>query len=213
MFSGDLWEVAVIDVDRPSVSDRFLGYEPTMSPDGHYISFIKFFPPHAAENAEDHYMLYDLIKDAAHNRPRGNSFDDWQTVGVTVYPSGIGNHDVDNLHRPQSAVHMLSSEGFFWDSSSDQLVFADDYQGSTSVVLVDVLPDGKVTTRIAPVSADACGEKAITSCTLRLVGVVFSRTPDLRFALTFMGTGRSIGLKRVIVFDFAQFSTLGVTGG
>ena len=125
MFSGDIWEVVVVELSGPSITDKFLCYEPSVSPDGRYVSFIKFFPPHSADGAEDHYMLYNLRKDAAHNRPAGTNKSDWQTVGVTIYPPGIGNHNFDNLHHPESAIHMLSSDGFFWDNAGSQVVFAD----------------------------------------------------------------------------------------
>jgi hypothetical protein len=213
MFSGDVWEVAVVDLDRPSLSDKFLCYEPAIAPNGRYISFIKFFPAHFAEGVEDHYMLYDLRKSAAQNRPAGTSSDDWQTVGTTVYPAGIGNHDFDNLRRPESSVHILYSDGFFWNSSGDQFLFADEFQGQVSVILIDLSLDGKATTKISAVPPDACGEKVgpNDNCALRLVGVVFGLGTNRQLTLTFRGTARRIGLKRELVFDPERFSTLGST--
>lgn len=213
MLNGDLWEVAVIDLDTPSISDRFLCYEPAISPDGHYVSFIKFFPAHAAEGAEDHYMLYDLWKGSARNRPPSNSPDDWQTVGATVYPVGIGNRDFDNLHRHESAVHMLSSDGFFWNASSNKVLFADSYQGQVSLILVYV-ERTTATTKIANVPAAVCGDKPSRdgACSVRLVKAAFGKGADEGLTLTFRGAGTNIGLQRSLQFVESQFSTLGSFG-
>lgn len=138
MFNGDVWSVAIISLDALNISDNFLCYEPSLSPDGKYIAFIKFFPPHGAEGAEDHYMIYDLSKSAAQNRPPGIPTTDWKTVGFTVYPSGVGNHEFDNLHSAEGSMHSFSSAGFFWSPAGDKVVFADTCQGGLSILLVEI---------------------------------------------------------------------------
>lgn len=212
MFSGDLWSVAIISVDQLALVDYFLCYEPTVSPDGHYIAFAKFFPPHGADGAEYHYMLYDLAKDAAFNRPSGVSTSDWKTVGFTLYPFGIGNEEFDNIRRPESEVHMLSSDGFFWSPNSDQVIFADKYKGSTTVVVANLAPNSKVTV-MAKEMPPMCGEDTheTRDCPLRLATVSFGvRSPE-PISLTFGGIPGSLGGSRKLFFSLDRFDRLGTT--
>jgi hypothetical protein len=212
MFSGDVWEIAILDLDRWAVSDKFLCYEPKISPNGEYISFVKFFPAHAAEGAEDHYMIYNLMKDAPHNRPLETAPDDWQTVGETVYPVGIGNHDFDNVRRTESLIHVLSSDGFFWNAQSDQLVFADAYQGRISIISVEIRNGVAVTSALeTPVNLCEGKDPALNTCSLRLIGVGFDEHAEQRLRLTFRGVGKNVGVQRELHVDLSQFLVLGRT--
>jgi hypothetical protein len=212
MFSGDLWSIAIISTDQLALVDYFLCYEPAVSPDGHYIAFSKFFPPHGADGAEYHYMLYDLRKDAAHNRPSGISTSDWKTVGFTLYPFGIGNEEFDNIRRPESEVHMLSSDGFFWSPNSDQVVFADKYKGSITVVVANLALDSKVTI-MAKEMPPMCGENTYETrdCPLRLTTVSFGVKSTEPISLTFGGIPWSLGGSRKLLLFLDQFDRLGRT--
>src|SRR5439155_16929951 len=54
MASGLNDTVEIVDTLNPRVLDHFWAYDPTLSPDGQFISFIKFFPPHFVEGPTDH---------------------------------------------------------------------------------------------------------------------------------------------------------------
>ena len=138
MVNGDVWECIIVDLNNARLADKFLCYEPNVSPDGQFISFVKFFPPHGGDDPEDHYMLYDLSKDAAGNRPSGVAANDSKAVGVTVYPVGTGNRPFDNIHHAEPAAHRLSSAGFFWNAAGNKVVFADAYEGQISVIAVSI---------------------------------------------------------------------------
>lgn len=212
MVNGDVWSVAVISLDALSVSDNFLCYEPAISPDGRYIAFIKFFPPHGAEDVEDHYMLYDLSKDASRNRPVGVSSTDWKTVGFTVYPVGIGNKEFDNLHHSESSAHMLASAGFFWGPTSKSLVFADSYNEQTSIVLVEIGSQEKATTKIAEV-VSTCDKNLpeSASCSVRLMKATFGASADQPLMVVLQGTLKNSGYQDTLALRPSQFRALGTT--
>lgn len=212
MFSGDVWAVAIVDLSGPSISDKFVCYEPSVSPDGKYISFIKFFPPHYADDPEDHYMLYNLTESPAYNRPKGVGMAEWRTVGFTIYPVGVGNHEFDNLRHPGAAAHMLASAGFFWNDSSTEVVFADSFEGRVSVIRSEI-HEGVATTSAASLPSDLCEGKARMrfSCALRVVSVNYSREPGQRLDLGVKGSGLDIGLNREVALNFGQFTVLGAT--
>jgi hypothetical protein len=86
MVNGSGAEVVVIDLGSYKVIDKFLCYLPSLSSDGRYIAFVKFYPPHFAEGTDDHYMLYDVAKAPVENRPTDIPSDDWKTVGKCIYP-------------------------------------------------------------------------------------------------------------------------------
>ena len=211
MVNGDVWEVVIVDLGHVTLSDRFLCYEPAVSPDGQYVSFVKFFPPHGGDDPEYHYMLYDLSKDADANRPPGIPPTNWKTVGVTVYPTGVGNREFDTLRHPAPAAHMLSSEGFFWNPAGESFVFADEYNGRISVVVVSINSQRLATTRVAS-AAELCGDASPSAgCSFRLVKVEFGSEPSGPLTLAFEGTLRNIGQKRVLRFSSSGFSTVGIT--
>ena len=131
--------VVVIDLHNSTISDAFLADDPTVSPDGRFIAFIEWFPPHGWDDPaiapDNHAMLYDMTKSALANRPAGitasaNDFD----AGFNVYPGG--NKD-SGYSAPAKLAHTFS--GFAsWSPDSTKLVFDDHAQSSLKLVLVKV---------------------------------------------------------------------------
>jgi hypothetical protein len=128
--------VLIIDLGQGQITDSFEGFNPTVSPNGRFIAFIKFYPPHFVRGADDHYMLYDVEKTAIENRPAAVPLDDLIDVGMNVYPGG-GNKEDDNLGVLSRREHHAMSS-FSWSADSGKLVFADQAE-SLTVVLVKVL--------------------------------------------------------------------------
>jgi Tol biopolymer transport system component len=116
------------------MDDKFYAGFPSISPDGHYVAFLKWAPTHLSSdlNLQDHYMLYDLTKDSRQNRPKEVSIGDLETVGKCFYPVGTANMPGDNLHATPGSEHFARSL-LFWSPDSSQLVFADQV-GSNSVL-------------------------------------------------------------------------------
>jgi WD40-like Beta Propeller Repeat len=128
--------VMVISVDTGVVTDSFDAFYPAVSPDGRFIAFIKFYPPHGATGTEDHLMLYDMTKGVVTNRPTGVRRDNRIDVGQNVYP-GNGNKENDNVGVPDRLSHQ--SPGLtFWSPDSRKLAFIDQTQEVLRLVLVRV---------------------------------------------------------------------------
>jgi hypothetical protein len=122
MVSGDVDGVVMVDTVNCRVVDFFWCYQPAVSPDGQWIAFIKFFPPHFVSGVSDFAMLYDLTRSAAGNRPSGVLADDQETVGTRVYPPGR-NTEGDNAGLPETDLNAVGS-GFFWAPDSSKVLFA-----------------------------------------------------------------------------------------
>ncbi|HLI62113.1 MAG TPA: hypothetical protein VKV05_01850 [Terriglobales bacterium] len=132
-------QVVIINLNTSTISDTFLAGAPVISPDGRFIAFIKWFPPHGwndpAIAPDDHAMLYDMTKSALANRPAGVAPDDDTEVGINVYP-GNGNKARDTS-VPAQLAHTF--RGFaFWGPDSTKLAFTDEAQSSMKLVLVKV---------------------------------------------------------------------------
>ena len=206
MVNGSGSEVAVFEVTSGRLQDKFLCYMPAISPGGRYIAFGKFYPLHFSEGTEDHYMLYDLAKEPARNRPVGVPKDDMRDVGVTVYPVGIGNKPGDNLRRPEGTGHE-SRSFFFWNPNGTEFVFADQAQGNDwiDLVLVDIGSDGKVTVRtaqqpMAPLCSILKDPKMAKSCSLLIRKVDFRTDPEWSLSVVFE------------IVDVRAFKTIQYTG-
>lgn len=206
MVNGSSSEIIVIDRVEAKLIDKFLCYLPNISPRGDYVAFIKFYPSHFAEGTEDHYMLYDLRKKASDNRPIGIAPDDWQNVGVGLYPIGIGNKPGDNV-GVQNGVRHESASGFFWDSDGRELFFADRISSGSEInlVLVDIGSGGMVGVRTAQQdTGQLCSvledPKSASSCSLLVRKVEFQMTPTPTFTVTF----EIVRLRKLIPLAFSS---------
>lgn len=140
LVSGDgLRSVEIVDLKHAVVTDRFLAYFPSLSPDRRWIALRRFFPSHGIADASDQYFVYDTLKDAAGNRDSGAKpspvrdgvFNGW--VGKEVYPVEVQpwpNHVV-----PKGEQHS-SASSFHWSADSNALLFADSARDGDSLVLV-----------------------------------------------------------------------------
>jgi hypothetical protein len=152
MVTGSGSEIVIVEPTSRELQDKFFCYLPAVSPDGHFITFIKFYPDHFSGNVEDHYMLYDLTKRASENRPTGLPPGDSFNVGTPIYPIGVGNRAGDNSDLPERPAHHYASAGFFWNSNSHDFVFADRLDGTGTITLVhiDINNSGRFRLRVLP---------------------------------------------------------------
>jgi hypothetical protein len=136
MLGGVAYELGIVDVAAGRLLDRFSCYNPSISSDGQYIAYTKFFAPHGVPSPDDHTMLYIVSKSAAQNRPDGVRPDDDIDVGFPLYPPGIENREADNVDVPAENAHVLSSY-YVWKNSRE-LFFVDATPEQSRVVWVQV---------------------------------------------------------------------------
>jgi hypothetical protein len=151
MVNGSGSEVLIID-SSGKIADKFLCYLPSVSPDGHYVAFIKFYPSHFAEGATDKYLLYNLAKTASANRNPNTPLSEWVTVGKPIFPPGTTNVPGDNTNRQESDAYASASE-LFWSPDSKRVVFLERDSVGYGLVQASVQPDGGVTPSGLPVAA------------------------------------------------------------
>jgi hypothetical protein len=132
--SGGAARVIIVELSRDAVGDEFDCYLPAISPNGRFIAFVKWFPGHFVRNVGCHYMLYDVSKSGAQNRPPRLRLPDDVDVGMPLYPPGVGNKPADNFNLDK-AENFSASDSLFWSADSSKLVLADRYQGMLSVVM------------------------------------------------------------------------------
>lgn len=74
MSNGSVYDVVLIDVLQNRIVDQFLAFRPAPSPDGRFIAFIKFYPPHGYSpdfypaGPSDFVMIYDTTLGPSGNR-------------------------------------------------------------------------------------------------------------------------------------------------
>ncbi len=124
---------SVIDLEHATDFDGGYVYGPTESPDGRFLLYDNWYPPHGAVS-ENQFFLYDTLK-----TPKENTCGQWDSN-----PSHKGRDD----ERIQVFPHpVLCTDGeddtddnmatnFTWAADSSKIVFADWKSGEMSLVLV-----------------------------------------------------------------------------
>jgi hypothetical protein len=160
--AGDsLYNVNIIDPASAVLLDSFYGFTPGMSPNQRWLAYRKFYPRHTELQVSDEYLLYDLSKTAAQNRPPGIGLDDHEDVGLAIFPLGQKNVSGDHIGLPEDQRHETRSWSFLWAPDSRAVVFADSCQGKLSIVLVRVDEGRNTTALVHPISvAEICGPAA-----------------------------------------------------
>jgi hypothetical protein len=156
--SGYSASVDIIDSTTATLIDDIWGFSPAMSPNQRWLVYRKFYPRHTDEAVSDEYLLYDLTKTPAQNRPPGIALDDHWDVGRAIFPLGQKNLAGDNIGVPENQQHSCRSESFLWAPDSRAVAFADSVQGKLSIVLVGVDENGNTTASVRTISiAEVCG--------------------------------------------------------
>jgi hypothetical protein len=112
----------IVDRAKASVLDYFWAYAPLMSPDQRRIVYDKFYALHGVEGSSE-YLIYDLAKGPAQNRPDGDA-KNFVDVGAVIFPPGQKNLDNDNTDVPRDQLHGRGS-GFHWAADSRAVLFVD----------------------------------------------------------------------------------------
>jgi hypothetical protein len=154
---GDYGGTAVYIAERtkPSVVDSFAAYHPVISPDQRWIAYVKAYPLHGVEGS-DEYMIYDLTKTPAQNRPDGDA-NNSTDVGRVVFPPGHENFPGSNTQLPEDQRH-LGGNRLYWSSDSRAILFEDRTASDRGIVLVTLDEKGTPTpSRHTLTLAEICG--------------------------------------------------------
>lgn len=150
------FSVNIVDSATPALLDSFLtGYDPILSPDRRWLVYPKFSARYTELPASTEYLMYDLSRNPAQNRPSGKfSLSPLDVdVGVAIYPVGWKNEPGDNIGAPASQRHTKAS-AFFWSPDSHAIAFADfNPQGGQELVYVPIDAQGPVQPTVSPFPA------------------------------------------------------------
>ncbi len=153
-------EIYIVDSTRASLLETIWGFSPVLSPDQKWLVYRKFHPERAELLMSEEYLLYDLTKSPAQNRQLGIQSDDYDSVGITVFPASPNNRIFENIGVSEEQVHTPVSN-FYWASDSRAVFFGDGLQGKLSIIWVN-LENGKPAARVHPItSAEVCPAQAI----------------------------------------------------
>jgi hypothetical protein len=148
-------EVLIVDPAKKTLDDSFAAYHPVISPDRRWIAFVKMYPLHGVDGS-DQYMLYDLAKPAAANRPDGNAKDTTE-VGRVIFPPGHENFPGSNINLPKSQQHHGGTR-IHWAPDSRAIAFEDRTAEGPGLVLVTLDDNGIPSAfRHALTPAEVCG--------------------------------------------------------
>jgi hypothetical protein len=148
-------EVVVVDPATDSV-DAFVSYWPVISPDQRWIVYQKMYPLHGVRGSSE-YLVYDLRKSAAQNRPDGDVSNDTD-VGTVIFPPGQKNVSGDNIGVANDLLH-LGTPGFYWAADSHAVLFVDAIADQPKKVILVALDDKGTPTAVEHeiTVADLCG--------------------------------------------------------
>ena len=154
---GGLGEVYLINRADGSLLDYLWGFAPAMSPNQRWLVYRKFYPARTELPVSEEYLLYDLTKSPAQNRPPGIALSDYANVGSAIFPVGQKNLEGDNIELlPPEQQHGVGSgysgPGFFWAPDSRAVAFGDFVQQKLSIVLVTLDAQANTTASVYPVS-------------------------------------------------------------
>ena len=164
-------EVFIVDPSKKALVDSFSAWYPVISPNQRWIAFVKAFPLHGV-NGSDQYLLYDLTKSPAENRPDGNVSD----LGRVIFPPGHENYPGSNIDLPESQQH-LGGRRIYWAPDSRAIAFEDRIVEGPGVVVVTLNDNGIPSAlRHALTPAELCGRNVTSNDGInwRLAGVDFA---------------------------------------
>jgi len=203
MVNGSAFEAVILNTRTGSITDRFFAYSPTVSPDGQFVAFVKFYPSHFVQGTDDHYVLYDSFRSPIENRSNNVSVNDYTNVGLPVYPRGV-NRDGDNTGVPEQNQHHMMAQRFFWQSDSKRYAFADEQGGQLKVLVVSV--GSTIKTRTCVIQrGDICRPLRKQTCQVTLADTYVMPVSVL---VAFRGVGVDSALEQSIELSEQQFSSV-----
>lgn len=134
--------VAIVDLHVAKLSVEFPCYKPTVSADGSFISYVRFFPREQACSGSAQYALLRVEAMGAADSFRAKT----ESAGKIFYPMGEG-WSTPNIGIPHERQHLFASHRFFYRSDNNQMVFADRVDDALKVIWVSGLKEQTLTVR------------------------------------------------------------------
>ena len=128
--------ITIIDHKTRMIVDKFYGYSPEISPDGHWIAFQEFFPPHGYNDISSCYRVYNSSATAIENRVGHNDIFDPQVVGTSIYPVRFNSQLAECGVTNDEGEFIRISDSFTWGRSSDYFLFAVGEANMLNIILV-----------------------------------------------------------------------------
>lgn len=152
--------IYIIDTKKPSRVDSFAAWDAAISPDQRWITFVKIYPLHGVEGSNE-FMIYDLRRSPAQNRPEGIEGD--TDVGRVIYPPGQLDFPGSNIGLPKDQQH-LGGRGLYWSSDSRALLFEDTVASGPGIALVTLDEKGTPSAFRYPLTrVETCGRDLPTT--------------------------------------------------
>jgi hypothetical protein len=198
MVNSSLSVITVTDIGRAQIDDYFFGYDPTLSPNGRYIAFVRFFPTHGISGVEDRARLYDLTQTAEWNRPVHRASDSAQMeVGIPMYPVIPNEGERSNIDRPDvDAWHRVSD--FRWSTDSNRVAFGMLHGAHELDVVLATPSESTIAT------ANLTRECGYDCESLRIEHIQFTEN-GLTVQVT--GVGDKVGTQKHLVIASQEFSS------
>jgi len=153
-YQSNVAMVLLLDITTGSVIDRWLCFNPSVSPDGSLIVYRKVHPLHFTEGVTSTYLVYAAEQPPAANRSASVPASDVTNVGIPFFPPDSTNVPGDNIGAFNAFTHQLASDGFFW-LDDRRVAFADVTAKTVSIVVSDLSYSlMNPPTRIAPLDID-----------------------------------------------------------
>ena len=130
--------LSVVSRSSGALEDEFLAYKTSVSPNGRYVAFERFWQPHGP-NVSPVVMLYDLEATARGNRVEDvRGLNALQYVGRPIYPiDQVHLREYQNPPRSDSRPRRLSQ--LFW-LDEELLAFISYVPGQSQLVVVSGRP-------------------------------------------------------------------------
>lgn len=130
------WVTILSRIDGREI-DTIASRNPMVSPDQHWLIYRDFYPA-SATLVDEAYLLYDLTKDEAGNRPPKLDRRLPRSNGRQVYPVTTDHFAGRSDEMPEPA-HGFVSDSFYWSPDSRFVAFGDGTPANPkSIILVKV---------------------------------------------------------------------------
>ena len=189
VFGRAMWATNVYLVDRTKAVqlDSFTAYNPILSPDQRWIAYAKFYPAQVEGSSE--YMIYDLSKTLAQNRPDGVEPTETIDVGRVIFPLGHQNFPGSNTNVPEELRH-IGAGRLYWAPDSRAILFEDRTPTDSGIVLVTIDEKGMpAASRHALTASEICGREtpAVTTYNWKLDRVDIAGSAGSRAVVVDLG--------------------------
>ena len=155
--SVNSYEIAIVDAKTGSVLDKFGAWDPSVSPDQHWLVYRAFYSPRSYEVPySEEYLVYDLTEDTAGNTAPNPALYTERMRGRVIYPAVAEGRPFEHNGLPANQTHTSRSNSFYWSSDGAAVLFADSLGKELSLVLTILDSSGPRTLVHSVTPSEAC---------------------------------------------------------